>query len=30
MGMENIAHMKDGVTSWKETGGAIELPEKRD
>lgn len=30
MGMENIAHMKDGFTSWKEAGGAIEMPEKKD
>lgn len=26
MGFENIAHIKDGFTSWKEAGGPIETP----
>jgi rhodanese-related sulfurtransferase len=26
MGFENIAHIKDGFTSWKEAGGPIEMP----
>lgn len=30
MGMDNIAHMKDGFTSWKDMNGAIEFPEKKD
>lgn len=27
MGFENIAHIRDGFTSWKEAGGPIEIPE---
>ena len=27
MGFENIAHIRDGFTSWKEAGGPIETPE---
>ena len=27
MGFENIAHIRDGFTSWKEAGGPIEVPE---
>jgi rhodanese-related sulfurtransferase len=27
MGFENIAHIRDGYTSWKEAGGPIEIPE---
>ena len=26
MGFENIAHIRDGFTSWKEAGGPIEIP----
>ncbi|MBD5772344.1 rhodanese-like domain-containing protein [Marinomonas colpomeniae] len=29
MGMDNIAHMKDGFMSWKDAGGTIEFPDKR-
>ena len=28
MGFENIAHIRDGFTSWKEAGGPIEIPEE--
>jgi rhodanese-related sulfurtransferase len=27
MGFENIAHIRDGFTSWKEAGGPIEISE---
>jgi rhodanese-related sulfurtransferase len=27
MGFDNIAHIRDGYTSWKEAGGPIEIPE---
>jgi len=29
MGLENIAHIKDGFTSWKEAGGDVEFPEPK-
>ncbi len=29
MGIDNIAHMKDGFMSWKDAGGTIEFPDKR-